>query len=84
MMVCPMLMLRINPSHPSLGKFFHFSCFNPGDPDDPAVGLVNGELAIPGVLLRREVFDPVVTEVRATSMVLTCSNMVGFHRFWTW
>ncbi|OCB85968.1 actin-like ATPase domain-containing protein [Sanghuangporus baumii] len=33
------------------------------DPDDPSVGLVNGELAIPGNLLRREVFDPVVEQV---------------------
>ena len=31
--------------------------------DDAAVGLVNGELAIPGYLLRREVFDPVVQQV---------------------
>ena len=33
------------------------------DPDDPTVGLVNGELAIPGLLLRQQVFDPVVNEV---------------------
>ncbi|EIW56662.1 actin-like ATPase domain-containing protein [Trametes versicolor FP-101664 SS1] len=44
-------------------KMFHFTCFNVEDPDDPAVGLVNGEVAIPGNLLRREVFDPVVDEV---------------------
>ena len=31
--------------------------------DDPSVGLINGELAIPGNLLRREVFDPVVNQV---------------------
>ena len=42
---------------------FHFTCFNVEDPDDPTVGLVNGELAIPGNLLRREVFDPVVKQV---------------------
>lgn len=35
------------------------------DPDDPSVGLINGELSIPGNLLRREVFDPVVDQVRA-------------------
>ena len=35
------------------------------DADDPNVGLVNGELAIPGNLLRREVFDPVVDQVRS-------------------
>lgn len=45
---------------------FHFTCFNVEDPDDPSVGLFNGELAIPGNLLRREVFEPVV-------------NQVGFH-----
>jgi hypothetical protein len=31
--------------------------------DDPAAGLINGELMIPGSLLRREVFDPVVEQV---------------------
>lgn len=44
-------------------NMFHFTCFNVDDPDDPSVGLVNGELAIPGNLLRREVFDPVVNQV---------------------
>ncbi|OCH88943.1 actin-like ATPase domain-containing protein [Obba rivulosa] len=44
-------------------KMFHFTCFNVEDPDDPSVGLINGEVAIPGMLLRREVFDPVVNEV---------------------
>lgn len=43
---------------------FHFTCFNTDDPHDPSVGLIHGDLAIPGVLLRREVFDPVVHEVR--------------------
>lgn len=33
------------------------------DPHDSSVGLINGELAIPGVLLRREVFSPVVAQV---------------------
>ncbi|KAJ3511979.1 hypothetical protein NLJ89_g3789 [Agrocybe chaxingu] len=42
---------------------FHFPCFNVEDSHDPAVGLVNGELCIPGKILRREVFDPVVEEV---------------------
>jgi hypothetical protein len=37
------------------------------DSDDPSVGLINGELAIPGNLLRREVFDPVVNQVRKTA-----------------
>ncbi|KAI6046624.1 actin-like ATPase domain-containing protein [Pisolithus marmoratus] len=43
--------------------YFHFTCFNPEDPHDPSVGLINGELAIPGTLIRREVFDPVVNQV---------------------
>lgn len=42
---------------------FHFTCFNVEDPHDPSVGLVDGQLSIPGNLLRREVFDPVVAEV---------------------
>lgn len=42
---------------------FHFTCFNVEDPHDPSVGLFNGELSIPGNLLRREVFDPVIDEV---------------------
>ncbi|EGO02840.1 hypothetical protein SERLA73DRAFT_176256 [Serpula lacrymans var. lacrymans S7.3] len=43
--------------------YFHFTCFNVDDPHDPSVGLINGELAIPGNLIRREVFDPVVSQV---------------------
>ena len=43
---------------------FNFTCFNVEDPDDAQVGLFNGELSIPGNLLRREVFDPVVNQVR--------------------
>lgn len=46
-----------------LDKMFHFTCFNVDPEDDPSVGLINGELAIPGNLLRREVFDPVVNQV---------------------
>jgi hypothetical protein len=42
---------------------FHFTTFNVEDPHDPSVGLINGELAIPGILLRREVFDPVISQV---------------------
>jgi hypothetical protein len=41
-------------------NMFHFTCFNVEDPHDPSVGLINGQLAIPGNLLRREVFDPVI------------------------
>jgi hypothetical protein len=42
---------------------FYYTCFNVEDPDDPSVGLINGELALPGNLLRREVFEPVVDQV---------------------
>jgi len=44
-------------------NMFHFTCFNVEDPHDPSVGLIDGQLSIPGDLLRREVFDPVVGEV---------------------
>ncbi|KAJ7145829.1 hypothetical protein C8R44DRAFT_972814 [Mycena epipterygia] len=42
---------------------FYFNCFNVEDPDDRSAGLINGQLAIPGRLLREAVFDPVVDEV---------------------
>ncbi|KDR79932.1 hypothetical protein GALMADRAFT_153665 [Galerina marginata CBS 339.88] len=48
---------------PDDDNIFHFTCFNVDDPDDASVGLINGQLSIPGNLLRREVFDPVVNEV---------------------
>lgn len=48
---------------PGIDNMFHFTCFNVEDPNDPSVGLVDGQLSIPGNLLRREVFDPVVAEV---------------------
>ncbi|KAF8150916.1 actin-like ATPase domain-containing protein [Crassisporium funariophilum] len=44
-------------------NFFHFTCFNVEDRDDPAVGLINGELDIPGNMLSKEVFEPVITLV---------------------
>ena len=50
-----------------IDNMFHFTCFNVEDPHDPSVGLINGQLSIPGNLLRREVFDPVVNEVRHLS-----------------
>lgn len=59
---------------------FSFTCFNPHggysfplkltqnnllkDPHDPGVGLINGDLVIPGNLLRNDVFDPVVDQVK--------------------
>jgi hypothetical protein len=55
---------------------FHFTCFNPEDPHDPSVGLVNGQLSIPGNLLRREVFDPVVNEVCRSVLFVSHANSV--------
>lgn len=46
-----------------VGSTFNFTCFNVEDPDDPQIGLVNGELCIPGNILRSEVFDPVINQV---------------------
>jgi hypothetical protein len=56
---------------------FHFTCFNVEDPHDPSVGLVNGELAILGNLLRRDVFDPVVAQVCPTKCS-DCDNGAYF------
>jgi len=39
---------------------FRFNCFNVEDSHDPEVGLEFGELAIPGKVLKTEVFDPVI------------------------
>lgn len=49
---------------------FHFTCFNVEDPNDATVGLVDGQLSIPGNLLRREVFDPVIAEVCVNAFTL--------------
>jgi len=46
--------------------FFLFPTFNSEDPDDPAVGLINGELAIKGSVLRRE-GEPIVLSTRLFS-----------------
>ena len=73
------------------GTYFHFTCFNVEDPDDPAVGLENGQLAIPGHVLRREVFAPVVDQVlqlvdnqlrkldRAVDALLLVGGFAGSH-----
>ncbi|GAA5899544.1 hypothetical protein JCM6882_001146 [Rhodosporidiobolus microsporus] len=42
---------------------FRFNCFNIEDSHDPAVGLKFGELAIPGKVLKTEVFDPIIEQV---------------------
>ncbi|KAL1737688.1 hypothetical protein HDZ31DRAFT_70908, partial [Schizophyllum fasciatum] len=71
--------------------YFHFTCFNVEDPDDPAVRLENGQLAIPGHVLRREVFAPVVDQVlqlvehqlskldRAVDALLLVGGFAGSH-----
>lgn len=46
-----------------IDNMFHFTCFNVEDPSDPSVGLIDGQLSIPGNLLREKVFDPVVSQV---------------------
>ena len=46
-----------------IATMFHFTCFNREDPNDPSVGLINGQLCIPGKLLRDMVFDPVINQV---------------------
>ncbi|GAA5992962.1 hypothetical protein JCM10908_000772 [Rhodotorula pacifica] len=42
---------------------FRFNCFNVEDSHDPSVGLEYGELAIPGKMLKTEVFDPIIDQV---------------------
>ncbi|BGP57949.1 hypothetical protein JCM8202v2_005603 [Rhodotorula sphaerocarpa] len=44
---------------------FRFNCFNIEDAHDPNVGLEFGELVIPGRVLRRDVFAPIVEDVLA-------------------
>lgn len=39
---------------------FRFNCFNIEDSHDPSIGLEYGELTIPGSVLRRDVFEPVI------------------------
>lgn len=39
---------------------FRFNCFNIEDSHDPECGLEYGELVIPGSVIRRDVFEPVV------------------------
>lgn len=47
-------------SFPHADAIFRFNCFNVEDSHDPDVGLEFGELAIPGRVLKTEVFDPVI------------------------
>jgi len=66
-------------------KLFRFRCLHVEDLHDPAVGLDHGELVIPGDVLRREVFDPVVeqvlhsiaTHVEASKVQLDALLLVG-------
>ena len=53
---------------------FHFSCFNAVHQDDSSVGLMGGQLRIPGSLLRKHVFDPVVNQVRFYRSILYCTT----------
>jgi len=85
-MVCRRHPVSVYVTHHDLpDDMFQFTCFNVEDPHDPSVGLFNGELAIPGNLLRREVFDPVVNEVlqliedqlRRTEQVVDALMLVG-------
>ncbi|GAA5978586.1 hypothetical protein JCM11641_002779 [Rhodosporidiobolus odoratus] len=57
---CDKLMYRGEPDD---STFFRFNCFNIEDSHDPECGLEWGELVIPGSVLRRDVFDPVVEQV---------------------
>lgn len=43
-------------------NIFRFNCFNVEDGHDPSVGLEWGELTIPGHVLKRQVFDPIIGE----------------------
>ncbi|KDE02823.1 hypothetical protein MVLG_06647 [Microbotryum lychnidis-dioicae p1A1 Lamole] len=44
-------------------SMYRFNCFNVEDGHDPSVGLEYGELAIPGHVLKMEVFDPIINQV---------------------
>lgn len=61
---------------------FHFTCFNVEDPHAPEVGLENGQLSIPGNMLRREVFDPVVEQVRICSFARRRALSYNLPRSW--
>ncbi|GAA5915261.1 hypothetical protein JCM6882_003386 [Rhodosporidiobolus microsporus] len=60
---CDKLMYRGQSDDDTL---FRFNCFNIEDAHDPSVGLEYGELCIPGHVLRRDVFDPIVQQVLDT------------------
>lgn len=47
-------------ARPRTEAIFRFNCFNVEDSHDPSVGLEYGELAIPGKMLKTEVFDPII------------------------
>ncbi|KAK4046962.1 hypothetical protein OIO90_006380 [Microbotryomycetes sp. JL221] len=54
---------------------FRFNCFNIEDGHDPSCGLEYGELLIPGAILRRDVFDPVVVVVLDQVLALIESQL---------
>jgi hypothetical protein len=39
----------------SAGTVFHFNCLDMEDQNDASIGLIDGDLSIPGALLRTEV-----------------------------
>lgn len=48
---------------------FRFNCFNIEDAHDPNVGLEFGELVIPGRVLRRDVFAPIVGKPQICALI---------------
>ncbi|KAF9510321.1 hypothetical protein BS47DRAFT_1396058 [Hydnum rufescens UP504] len=57
-------------------KLFRFRCLHAEDLHDAAVGLDHGELVIPGDVLRREVFGPVVEQIlHSIASHLQASNL---------
>ena len=78
---CDLPSLRRYNSHFFADAMFHFTCFNVDDPQDPSVGLIDGQLAIPGILLRREVFDPVVNEVCLICRAVLHGYLIIMHNF---
>jgi hypothetical protein len=66
----------LHPDRPILttiyiDTLFRFNCFNTEDGNDPDIGLEYGELSIPGHVLRRDVFDPVISESPLPPIALT-------------
>ncbi|SGY56999.1 BQ5605_C006g04207 [Microbotryum silenes-dioicae] len=54
---------RVDDGKMLADSMYRFNCFNVEDGHDPSVGLEYGELAIPGHVLKVEVFDPIINQV---------------------